>query len=214
MPEATATYRAPPRAVRARFEVRTPPALHVIGALLTLLAVGVVALVLWAHLAHGEGPFIVYAIAALVVPPVVTWWISSAAYRIAGGTGTVVVYTDHIELPGAWNSTVISLPVEGLGFERRPVQVAFFFGAFVARRGEIFVLRSGNQSRVLSTMTSTSPTFADDFAAALLPEGAADEISELFAQVFRSEGATKPDDPEDAALDARLDAELEELERR
>ncbi len=185
MDDSTATYRAPPRAVRARFEIRTPAALDLIGVLLTLLAFGVVSLVLWAHLAHGEGPFIVYALAALVVPPVVAWWISSAAYRIGGGTGTIVVYADRIEIPAAWSKRVLTFPVEGLGFERRPVQVSFLFGAFVVQRGEIFVLRSGSQRGVLSTSTSTNPSFGDEFAAALVPEGAVDQIGELFEQVFR-----------------------------
>ncbi|NUP13907.1 MAG: hypothetical protein HOW73_48345 [Polyangiaceae bacterium] len=189
MTEAAATYRAQPRVLRARFEVRTPPALHVIGALLTLLALGVVALVAWAHVAHGGGPVIVYLFAALIVFAVAAWWIWSAAYRIAGGRGTVVVYSDHVELPAAWSKGVLHLPMEGLGFERRPVCVSFLFGCLVlgtVQRGDVFILRNGNRERVLSTLTSSSPTFGDDFAAALLPEGSVDRIGDLFAQFFAS----------------------------
>jgi hypothetical protein len=200
-------YREVERPVRARFELRTPPGFHAVAVTVFAAAAAVVALLLFAGIAHGAPrPFVLFAAVALPLLAAV-WWSSSAAYRIGGGKGTLVVYDDVIEVPGVRRGSIVRLPRATLGFERVPVNAQLHFGLVplaTFRRGEILTLRSGDAKRVLS-----SPDFADELFELVSPVDPA-VMESLFDQVFQREAGAKA--AGDAELDRRIDDEIAGLD--
>ena len=204
-------YRKGSPPVRARFELRTPPGFFAVGAALAVLSLSVVGLLVWAHFEHGMGPPFMYAFGAVALLLVPAWWRGSGPYRI-GGTGALVVHEDHIEVPGTSRGDVVRLPLEGLAFERTPVRVGWL-GLITFRRGELITLRSGSDARVVSTLTSPEPDFADRLAASFGPPyqlaNVLAECEQLFDMVRPASDVGANAGPSEDALERERDAELE-----
>ncbi len=187
------------------------------------LACGVVGLLVWGQIAYGPVPPLILLMAGVMLIALVAWWLGSEPYRIGGGRGELRVYDDHIEVPGVGRGTVVRLPRADLALDRRPVRVQLRFGLIPVaslERGELLTLRSAGTTRVLSTLTSPAPDFADRLVLALMPEAEAlmlEGVLGQFGEMFRAhapKGTT--DDTHDAEapneLDRRIDEELARLD--
>ena len=190
------------------------------------MAAFVVGVLVWGVMAHGVPPFMVVLLAAGLVLLVVTWWLTSDAYRIGGRSAELRVYEEHIEIPGSRRGSVLRLPLAGLAFERvavvSGVSLLGLLPIATFRRGELITLRSQGMTRTLSSLTSDDSDFADRLCSLILsktmPGMDGEKLDAIFTQLFAGEAASRAmstaenRSDDDAQLDKRIDDELAKLD--
>jgi hypothetical protein len=185
------------------YEVRTPIMIWILlyaTAGLAILCAGAIAFI-------GHAPAsAAWACAVAIALPVIIW-VSTPAYRVAGGRSLIRFYPDRIEVPHVSRRQLMVFPRDGLQIRLINVQVKYkMMMATVAtvNRGKLVELRGAGQMRKFSTLIvardDDTPFLVRDIEQLASGQPALGRDTPLVPNMPRTE------------YDDRLDRELSELD--
>jgi hypothetical protein len=185
-----------PPAPQAQYRVRTPTNYLVLTGLLFGLGFVAIAGIVW-FVQHGVDnglDLVIYIVACAVgaIAPFVEWF-STERYRIGGGRHVIRFFDDRLELPHARHRRPIVLARERL---------TLVLSTSPNRRGTVFRVSDGTQTRTLTTMTLEDRNDGPALLADL----------QRYANGDVALGRAAHDRPQRTEYDDRLDRELATLD--
>ena len=158
-----------------------------------------------AFIGHAPAPAAWMCAVAIALPGII--WVTTPAYRVAGGRSLIRFYPDRIEVPHVSRRQLMVFPRDGLPIRVIGVEVTYEMmleTVASVNRGSLVELRGAGQMRKLSTLTvardDDTPFLVRDLERLARGEPALGRDTPLVPDMPRTE------------YDDRLDRELSELD--